>query len=306
MKRSLTLITTLITFLLAIFIISQFTNAANTVGGNYKNVTVQTRVNITNSKPTITEVVIYQETNISQKNITLNGGSLRLVTCNTTVRDYNGYADITNVNATLYHTTSNSSASDNNNTHYTNTSCTLTSGNGYFGVYNCGFNVVYYALNGTWTCNATAIDTYNKTSSLTNTTIIYPLYALNVTDGIDYGNVAVEDYSQKVNANITNFGNMAINISVEGYGVTRGDGLAMNCSLSGNITVENQKFALSELTNYNVMTALSSSAQHIPGLTIPKQNDTELKINNTYWQLYIPPNPAGNCTGYVIFQAEAP
>ncbi len=290
---------------------STITHAANIIGTNYRNVTVHTQVNITNSKPEVLAVAVYQDTNASLKNITLSGGSTRIVTCNASLRDWNGYADIVLVNATLWDAlNSNSGAADNNNTHYTNTNCT-NSGNGvnYTVNYLCNFSVLYYANNGTWTCNVTAMDTYNKTGANTNNTVIYPLYALNVTDGIDYGNVAVEDYSTTVTANVTNFGNLPINISVEGYGAARGDGLAMTClafgSPSGNITVDNERFSAQNVA-WGSKTALTSSAQNITGLTISKQTvPSTPMVNSTYWQLYIPPNPGGNCTGYVIFQAES-
>ncbi len=279
--------------------------ALNTPGPNYKNVTVNTYVNITNAKPEVLSVRVYQDTNVSLRNITVSAGSLRLVTCNATVRDWNGYTDIVRVNATLYHISSSSNASDDNNTHYTNSSCTFETGSGNNASYNCGFQAYYYANNGTWTCNVSAIDTYNKSGSNFNTTTFLPVYALNVTDGINYGNVAVEDTSNEVQANVTNFGNMNINVTVEGYGAVRGDGLAMNCSLSGNITVQNQRFAIASGA-FGTKTNLSSSAQQT-GLTIPKQTLPGTQMSNsTYWQLYVPPNPGGNCTGYVIFSAEAP
>jgi len=289
------------------FLTPQISKAANTPGPNYKNVTVWTHVNITNSKPEVLQVIITQDTNFSLRNITLNAGLTRNVICNATVRDWNGYTDIYNINATLWDVrTSYNNATDNNNTHYTNYNCTNT-GNGanYTVNYICNFSVLYYANNGTWSCNVTAVDTYNKTGYLGNTTVIYPLYALNVTDGIDYGNVAVEDTSLEKTANVTNFGNMPINLTLEGYGVRQGDGLAMNCSLNGNITVDNERFAISSGA-FGTKTALSSSAQTVNSFTIPKQTLPATQIiNATYWQLYIPPNPAGNCTGFVIFTATA-
>ncbi len=292
-------------------IIASVTHAANLIGSNNRNVTVHTTVNITNSKPEITAVTVFQETNISLRNITLSAGSTRIVTCNATVRDWNGYNDIINVNATLYDMiNSNNDAADDNNTHYTNANCT-NGGNGvnYTVNYLCTFNVYYYANNGTWNCNTTAMDNATKIGWNANTTVFYPLYALNVTDGIDYGNVAVEDYSATVTANVTNFGNRPINVSVEGYGVTRGDGLAMTClafgAPSGNITVANERFSASNVA-WGSKIPLTSTAQNISGLTVDKQTvPGTLMLNTTYWQLYIPANPGGNCTGYVIFQAES-
>lgn len=310
-KKNNTILLFLILFsILLIVAILPLTKAANIIGSNYRNVTVHTYVNITNSKPEVLAVAVYQETNMSLKNITLSAGSTRIVTCNATLRDWNGYNDIVAANATLYDVAnSNSGSADDNNTHYTNTSCSNT-GNGvnYTVNYLCTFDVYYYANNGTWNCNVTVKDTYNKTGFLVNSTVFYPVYALNVTDGIDYGNVGVEDYSGNVTANITNFGNRAINVTVEGYGAVRGDGLAMNCSLGGNISVANERFSLTDV-DWNSKLNLSASAQKLPELTMPKQTvPSTLITNSSYWQLYVDSanNPGGNCTGFVIFSAEAP
>ena len=294
-------------FIFVGFIILPLASAPNIPGPNYRNVSVWTHVNITNSKPEVLNISIYETVNLSNRNITVSAGGLKSVTCNASVRDWNGFNDIKTVNATLYYITNQSTNPDDNNTHYTNSSCTLNASTGtYTGWYACSFNVIYYANNGTWTCNVTAIDTYNKTGSLTNNTLFYPVYALNVTDGIDYGSVAVEDFSNDSNANITNLGNMAINVSVEGYGVSRGDGLAMNCSINGNITVDNERYATSSGVVYGSKNILTSSSQLIPSLTMPKQFNSTMILNSTYWQLFIPPNPAGNCTGWVLFTAQTP
>jgi hypothetical protein len=309
MPKKIAMILFLVLVVSMSIVIFSSTNAANIDGDNYKNVTVRTSVNITNSKPVVLSVDIYQETNYSLSNITLNAGLVRTITCNATVRDYDGYTDITGVNATLFHSLSTYAASNNNNTHYTNSSCTgPLNGNSYTAEYTCGFEVYYYANNGTWNCTVVATDTFNKTGNLSNTTTIYPLYALNVTDGIDYGNVAVDDDSLTQTANVSNIGNMAINISLEGYGVTRNDGLAMSCSVAGNISVEYERFSIEDTGNWIDKINLTSSLPTlIPNLTISKQTlPNETQINTTYWQLRVPPNPAGNCTGFVIFSAEAP
>ncbi|MGV8085993.1 MAG: hypothetical protein ACP5N1_00025 [Candidatus Woesearchaeota archaeon] len=281
----------------------------NVVGSNYKNVTVQTQVNITNSKPEILNVTIYESSNFSARNITVNAGSLKTVFCNATVRDWNGFNDIVYLNATLWHMfTSSFNSADNNNTHYTNSSCVLNSSiSSTIGFYVCSFDIWYYSNNGTWMCNVTIMDTSNTDNYGNGTTVFYPVYALNVTDGINFGNVAVEDYSGNNTANVTNVGNMNINLSVEGYGARRGDGLAMNCSLGGNITVSNERFSIADI-DWTLKTNLTSISQTIQNLTILKQTTSDIITNSTYWQLYIDStnNPAGNCTGYVIFTALAP
>jgi len=283
---------------------------------NYKNVTVRTNLTITHSKPDVMNVTVSEALNLSAKNITITAGDIKRIICNATVRSWEGFNDISKVNATLYNVaTSNASANDSLNNHYTNASCVLNSSLGPFiGWYVCGFDIIYYANNGSWVCNVSVSNSYTQVNSNFTgigwgTTVFYPVYALNVTDGIDYGGVAVEDYSNpdKV-ANVTNLGNMGINISVEGYGVSRGDGLAMNCTLSGNITVDNEKFSATNGTVFAAKTSLTSIAGGlvIPSLIMPKQTNASLVRNSTYWQLYVPPNPAGNCTGYVIFTAMSP
>jgi hypothetical protein len=290
--------------------------APNNVSANYQNVTVRTNLTITHSKPDVMNVTVHEALNLSAKNVTITAGATKSVVCNATVRSWEGFNDIRLVNATLYHVgTANASSTDNANNHYTNLSCTTNASLGPFtGWFVCSFDVLYYANNGSWVCNVSVSNSYTQVNSNFTgigygTTVFYPVYALNVTDGIDYGGVAVEDYStpDKI-ANLTNLGNMGINITVEGYGTRRGDGLAMNCTLAGNITVENEKFSVLPAQGYAAKTALTTSlgGVAIPSLTMPKQTNATLSSNATYWQLYVPPNPAGNCTGYVIFTATAP
>ena len=282
--------------------------APNINGTNYRNVSVWTHVNITNSKPEVLGIAIFDSTNASLRNVTLTAGGLKSITCNASVRDWNGFNDIVYVNATLYYINNQSFNPDDNNTHYTNASCTLNSSTGtYTGYYQCIFpNVQYYANNGTWYCNVTDMDTFNTTGNLANTTVFYPVYALNVSDGIDYGGVAVQDFSPNVTANISNIGNMAINITVQGYGANLGDGLAMNCSLGGNITVANERFSIPDLP-WASMTPLSNGPQNLTGLTMPKSVNGAIVTNTTHWELYVDStnNPGGSCSGYVLFMAQA-
>ena len=223
------------------------------------------------------------------------------------MRDWNGYGDIINVSAKLWDVSNSAiDAADDNNTHYTNTNCTFNSSTGlYTANYICNFSVYYYANNGTWNCSVSAWDNLSMEGNLSNSTFFYTLYALNITQGINYGNVALDDYSLNTTANVTNFGNVPINITVEGYGVVKGDGLAMGCQ-GGNITVDNEHFSSSDVA-WSSMAPLTSSSQGISGVTISKTTNSEYLSNSTYWQLYTNStnNPGGNCTGYVIFSATA-
>ena len=268
---------------------------------NYRNVSVDTKVNITNARPEIMAVQL-------PSSVTLNAGTTKLVYCNLTIRDWNGYDDIENVTAVFYHSTSTAGAADNNNTHYTNNSCTNVSSTGNYANWTCGFFVLYHALNGTWTCNATVTDNSSATDNTPdNTTTIDALLALNISTPslytIDYGDLAVGDTSENKTAIVKNIGNQNINISVKGYGAVDNDGLALNCTV-GNISVDNERFSTDPAVDWLTKTALTSDFQTIDGLTVEKQTDPGAPPQNTtYWQLYVPPNPYGQCNGTIVFQA---
>ena len=265
---------------------------------NFEYTNTSTRVNITNAMPEIDSIKIDQ-------NILLNAGLTKIVNCNVSLHDWNGYSDIMNVNATFWDANNALiNDSDNNNTHYTNTNCVNISQNGYYANYTCSFAVYYYANNGSnWTCNATVIDGYNFTATGKNVTSIQPIYALNTTPIIDFGNMAVGDTKDNITANVTNFGNRPINISVDGYGVVPNDGLAMKCAIR-NISLASLHYSINE-TDWTTTAAVTSSPVNISGLTIPKKITTDA-INTTYWHLYISPseNPFGLCNGTVVFTAQ--
>ncbi len=269
-------------------------------GPNNRNVSVDTRVNVTQSRPVVLAVDIEGGT----QNITLNAGSQRYVVCNASVRDYNGGSTVT-ANATFYDLAVATTLSpDDNNDHYTNGSCAVTATSGFFRNFSCSFPVEYYANVGFWECTVNVTDAYNFTDAGSNTTHIDGLLALNVTTLIDYGNLAVGDISSAQPANVTNLGNLNINVTVEGYGSTIDDGLSFVCEQE-NISIEYEKFNMIGGTDPLQYTNLSNNLQMVANLTIPQQtNDSKQELNTTFWLLEVPPNPFGLCNGTVIFQAE--
>jgi len=284
---------------LLFFLILLFGEPANsyTIGPNYRNISVDTRANITNAAPEVIRVR-------SVGSVTLVAGGIYSLEVNVTVRDYNGFADIDDVNATLHHYTSSFGAANDNNTHYFNATCAQTEQEGFYANYSCIFGMYYYALNGTWTMTVYANDTRDFRGNNTNTTSVNVLYALNVTSLIDYGELAIYDTSANRTANITNFGNANINVTVYGYGATPNDGLAMVCQV-GNITISNERYSADISADFAAKQNLTSSPVSIPGFIVGKQTAPETQIiNTTYWQLYVPPNPFGACNGTVVFQAE--
>lgn len=271
-------------------------------GENNRNVSVDTTVNITESLPVILAVSIED----GATNITLNAGSERTVVCNVSALDYNGGSTLS-ANATFYHDSVTSTASDDNNTHYTNESCAVIAGetSNEFRNFSCSFPIQYYANTGTWYCEVTVADSFGFADNASNTTNIDQLLALNVTTLIDYGDLAVGDVSTPQEANVTNLGNTNINVSVLGYGGQANDGLAFVCD-QGNISIEWEKYNITNNgQDVNRYYNLSGSFNNIPGLAVAQQtNDSEISLNATYWLLEVPPNPFGVCNGTIVFQAE--
>ena len=275
---------------------------------NYENVSVRTTVNVTQSYPEIINITCNNGTAI-----TLTAGGTYRVDCLVEIRDFNGGGAISNVNGTFYYYLNDTFDSDDNNTHYTNNSCSQDgAASGYFVNWTCSFDVWYYALNGTWEANITVNDSYNLTANDYSNSTISPLYALNVTSPIDFGNLPVGDTSStSVQANVTNFGNMDINVSVFGFGgndSVSGAGLSMICA-QRNISLPNERYDLSSATLYNAMTRITGAAVTIPGIMVTKQTQAGVySVNSTYWRLHVnvTTNPFGICNGTVVFAAEVP
>ena len=299
----------LITVLVPLFAIYIYTLSSLVSGWGpssiYSNVSVKTTVNITQSYPEIINVSCN-----SGAVITLNAGTTKNIICFVQIMDYNGGNTINSTNVTFYYYLNSSSDPNDNNDHYTNASCTASTTDGFYTNWTCGLDIWYYANNGSWKANVTVKDSYNLTDNDYRNATISTLYALNVTQLIDFGNLPSGDTSlTPVQANITNFGNMNINVTIYGFG---GEdevlyaGLAMVCD-QRNLTLPNERYSLTS-TDYDSMTSLTGSATTISGLTVYKQeDDAQQQINSTYWRLHVnvTTNPFGVCNGTVIFAAEA-
>ncbi|MBN2052966.1 hypothetical protein JW756_05660 [Candidatus Woesearchaeota archaeon] len=242
--------------------------------------------------------------------IDLQAGTTKNVYCNVTVVDPIVYTDIVGVNATFFSLSTTYDAADNNRTHYTNNSCAFLTGGGDTAYYQCAFTLWHFAINGTWNCTAVTWNTYTGANSSDNTSV-NQLFALNVsTSVVDYGSLQPDNISSNVTVNISNVGNMPMNVSVYGFGgddETTGAGLSMVCQIN-NITIEFERFATNNTADYNSKRQLSGSLQDLQ-FTIPSKNVYDDVVqNSTYWQFMVPPQyqAFGQCNGSVVFVAESP
>jgi len=170
-------------------------------------------------------------------------------------------------------------------------------------------DILYYASNGTWNCNATAFDLESHSSKNGTNTTIDALYAINTTsDTIDYGLVQAGSVSNEQSLGLTNIGNQPISVYVKGFGgndSVAGDGWAMLCDTGNNITINQEKFGLQSLLDFSTKTPLTSMNQMM-GLNISKQTSPLAQsTNQTYWQIFASPMPIANCLGTIRFTAGA-
>src|SRR3989338_2810533 len=198
-------------------------------GANVTNLTVIAKVNVTNTEPNITSIIIDDDVDDPVKQIDLTPNGVKDVLCNATVFDYNGAADVQGANATLYIQSVGSSAADDNNHHYTNNSCSCASTGAASGTEarcTCAFHLQYYANYSTnWVCNVTVYDNggtalpsrkirLNDTAISTdfsNDVTVNRLLAINTTQLIiDYQNLSVTETSDEVPFNVTNGGNTGL------------------------------------------------------------------------------------------------
>ncbi|MFO8016948.1 MAG: hypothetical protein R6U32_07655 [Candidatus Woesearchaeota archaeon] len=224
----------------------------------------ESRAAVANVTPVVETVLLEDDIKTPADELDLTEGTTKTIRCDSYLTDANGYTDIVKANATLYHSTSSSGAVDDNNVHYTDGSCALNDGSGVHVAANCTFAVEYYADPGTWTCEVRATDQSDLTNTLTDTSTMNTLTALSIPPLIDFGTLVVGTPSDIVNTTlVNNTGNEQIDISLDGYGVTDGDGYAMNCTSGTNpeIPISNLRYNITaQNESYTQMTSLTDTA----------------------------------------------
>ncbi len=290
------------------------------------NYSIESRVNVTNAAPVVRQVRLYSESAGPGSAITLTEGTTTHILCNGTFLDANGYQDINTThgtNSTMWQgSLSSFSAIDDNNDHYSNTTCTVVQVNSSFGYTQCSFQVAYYANNDTsWLCNISVSDLDGLVSfNYSENTTLSPLFAINVSVNetgsniLDFGNMAPDtttaDGDEKL-LNITNTGNINISFAIDGWGETFNDNLSMNCTI-GDIADTDLRYDVNDNTAYASMYNLTAWAPplYLPGIngTLAQRvddgdTDQSESTNTTWWKLHVPLGTKGFCNGTVIISA---
>lgn len=267
--------------------------------------------NITlNSKPNITFIVVDDSIASPSGQIDLIAAFTRIVTCEAVVEEYDGNP-LQNILSEFY--LSSQGDSDDNNYHYTNSTCFVNAsyGNENQSKIDCDFEVWYYANPGMWTCFLNIEDNLSFSGNSTNTTTVNTLLSVGVQDIIDFSHVDTKKVSDEIEVNVTNYGNIRTNLSLAGYANAQGDGLAMNCTF-GSISIEHQKYNLTssnpgalDLGDADSIYVNMSSQTAIKKFDLDYKTQEEVDAaNSTYWRIYVPLEVAGNCQGNIVFGAS--
>jgi len=270
-----------------------------------------------NSPPVFANITVDDSFSSPVGEIDLTPATTTKVTCGGIIYEYDGNESLMNVTSEFFDNSLSFYGDNNdNNLHYSNSSCSLnlSYGNKTEASFNCGFQVEYYANSGNWNCTVKATDNLSISKTNSNKTKINTLLAIGVPSPTDYGKINATSVSPEFTINVTNYGNAIINLSLNGYAGTIGDGYAMNCSKGAikNISVMYEKYNLTKsnlgimnLTNFEGNYTNLTSNVKVNNFNLNfRQNDTlNEAVNSTYWRVYVPLGVAGSCSGNIVFGA---
>jgi len=262
--------------------------------------TPSTTVTISNSAPSVDGCV-------TTNPITLGAGpDNTTVWCNCTVYDANGWADVNFSNATFYNYTNTTSGYFNTSNRYINYSCVnrSVSGDANRKYFNCSFSVTYFATpsgGGFWTCNFSVNDTGGYPAfNATNTTLASLVAVGNDPSTINYGSLSPGATSAAQYDNVTNFGNVRIDLKIEGINLTS--------SGKPDINVSQQFYAyLSSMSGELSVNFTGGSPQFNSTYELsPTPNGTTIISNRTQWfDLHVPSAQlAGTYGGTITLTAQ--
>jgi hypothetical protein len=246
--------------------------------------------------------------------INLIATTTKNVYCRALVEDSDGEDTLVNASAIFYNTEASSLfSSDNNNLHYTNSSCYINRsyGSSKQAEILCNFSLWYYANYGNWLCNISISDNLTNTDHNFTQSIINQLISIGVMDVIPFEYLNEHFISEEVSVGVTNYGNTKINISLSGFAESEEDNYSMVC-FNGYLPIDYQKFNLSysnsqevDDSEFNRLYENLSSSPVIYELNLDYRTNPILNdaTKQTYWRVKMVPGLNGPCRGNIVFGA---
>lgn len=288
----------------------------NVISGGFGYTLVE---NITlNSPPNITRLEIEDDLIFPENEIDLVPAKTKEIQCTARITEYDGKFSLVNASAVFFDSVnSHINDFDDNNLHYTNQSCEIdyTYGNQNEARVICKFDIWYYANSENWNCVLSVQDNHSIISKKEQTTFINPLLALGVDSAIRF-ELLGGDVTRESKVNVTNYGNVKINLSLSGYASQEDDGYSMGCNVEGEevkyIPVEYTKYNLTQsnegemnLSEFEKMYTNLTSYPVVKKFNLDyRKNDYQNEaVNDSYWRVYVPQGVSGTCEGNIIFGA---
>lgn len=261
----------------------------------------------------ITTISVDDDISNPLNQIDLFAASNRTVICRAIINDFDGIG-MQNATAKFFDNVSSYySESDSRNEHYSNNSCYINSS---YSINQsevlCDFQVAYYTNSSFWNCTLTIIDNNNVSKNSSSYSFINSLLSIEVNDTLNFGGTSNAVSSEQI-LNVTNYGNVKINLSLYGYARNEGDGYAMNCSSAKNISIMHEKYNLTDSNPGNlnlqdfeskyVNLTLNSAVKRF-NLDFRHSDIENIAVNSTFWRIYVPGGISGICTGNIVFGAS--
>lgn len=202
---------------------------------------------------------------------------------------------------------------EDNNYHYTNSSCFI---NESYGAVQekeviCKFDIFYYTNPSNWECLINVEDNQSSFGNKTDNTLVNTLLSIEVVSMVDFGSTGAGSVTEESVVNVTNYGNVDINLSLSGYGGSLDDGHGMVCGIK-NISIDFVKYNLTSSTFGNLNLGefenfyinLTSSPVVREFNLFSRQNDLlNEAVLPSYWRVYVPSEISEVCSGNIVFGA---
>lgn len=271
--------------------------------------------NITlNSPPNITSIMVDDSILDPLDEVDLEIATTRDVVCQAIVEELD-HDNVTTASSRFYHSSSSYDSIDDNNDHYTNNSCYVNSSYGLINEYLviCTYSLEYYSNPGQWGCIVHVSDNQSTIGNGSDNVNVNTLLGVGLPDSIDFGLLGLGKLSNDSEINVTNYGNVILNLSLNTYALDLDDGLAMNCTNGEDLLTNSQKYNLTS-SNPGDLTLQQADLvyENMTNFTVVREFNLQPRtddLNNdairpTYWRMYIHDDFAGGfCSGNLRFGA---
>jgi hypothetical protein len=236
--------------------------------------------------------------------VTLSSSGTVTVWCNATITDTNGYADISSASAKLWVTGHAEGDADDFNNHYTQATCTLSTGSGDTKDASCSFDVKYSAESGEWICKIIALDVAAAPGNAQATDVtVNALKGLTIGTTIVFDSTALDTVSAEETLTVTNKGNAVLDVSLYTYGASDHDQYAFACT-TGNIAYTAIKYNLTAAQDWDTsMTTIGdqlSAPVSETAFNLAIDSNATASTGNIYWKVHTPATGVGGtCNGHL-------